>query len=101
MSEEEFLKKLAKIVLKTVNDQGRGFRTRVNNLGHFNRGIFMPEAMFHRDGPVLIRFILNLAAGMPKEDFMRMTSEMAEFFCEVAEGNDITIINNEHDGKKS
>ena len=97
MTEEEFLEELAKIVLKKVDNQYRGFRTTINTMGHFNRGIFMPKAMFHHKGTVLVRFFLNLAAGMPKEDFIQMSHEMIEFFCKVAESNDITIINKEHD----
>ena len=47
MTESQFQRKLAEIILSYVDNMYRGFRHDVQSVGHFNGNVFMPKCMFH------------------------------------------------------
>ena len=64
MTESQFQRKLAEIILSYVNNMYRGFRHDVQSVGHFNGSVFMPKRMFHHVASTFFRFLLCLAAAL-------------------------------------
>lgn len=96
MTENQFLRKMAEIILSFVNNKYRGFRHDVQTVGHFNGNVFMPKRMFHHVASTFFRFLLCMAASMTEQEFKRMMFELADYICEVADSKDFERINNEH-----
>ena len=96
MTECQFQRKLAEIILSYVNNMYRGFRHDVQSVGHFNGSVFMPKRMFHHVASTFFRFLLCLAAAMTDQEFKRMMFELADYICQVAESKDFERINDEH-----
>mgnify|MGYP007056247686 CR=1 FL=1 len=96
MTENQFLRNLAEIILGYVNNKYRGFRHDVQTVGHFNGSVFMPKRMFHHVASTFFRFLLCMAASMTEQEFKRMMFELANYICEVADSEDFNRINGEH-----
>ena len=79
MTESQFQRKLAEIILSYVNNMYRGFRHDVQSVGHFNGSVFMPKRMFHHVASTFFRFLLCLAAAMTDQEFKRMMFELADY----------------------
>jgi hypothetical protein len=95
MTESQFQRKLAEIILGFVDNKYRGFRRDVQAIGHFNGSIFMPKRMYHHVASTFFRFLLCLAAAMTEQEFKRMMFELADYIREVADSKDFERINDE------
>lgn len=96
MTECQFQRNLAEIILSFVENKYRGFRHDVQSVGHFNGSVFMPKLMFHHMASTFFRFLLCLAAAMSEQEFKRMMFELVDYICQVAESKDFERINDEH-----
>jgi hypothetical protein len=96
MTECQFLRNLADIIVSHVDMKYRGFRHDVQVVGHFNGSLFMPKRMFHHVSSTFFRFLLCLAAAMTEKEFKRMMFELADYICQIADSKHFERINDEH-----
>ena len=90
MKEEKVLQELAGIILSEAKDKAHdALVTNAIHEGHFNGSIFNPKRTFHRTAPVLIRFLLNIAAQIGEAKFKAMMHRLVDALWDIADNDEL------------
>lgn len=101
MEEQIFLGKLAECILRTVSDKKyKNLRATVIKEGHFNGRVHSCIQMSNMVTRNLCRYLLNIAMGVSRKDFMAMMTEIANEIYKVADSEIAETINKSHARKK-
>ena len=103
MTEQEFMKKLARIIIAELDTKGHaGHASMIEKIGHFSRRIFSPDNFFMCRSYTSARMTMNVYNELGEEKADELAKKIHMEFKKAVFGDDsiIDIINNEHASKK-
>lgn len=102
MTENEILKELAEILIWSVKNETENVSAgAIVKMAHLNGGILNPDKTFRCQARTCLRFVMNEASAMCKENFMAMGKVFTEKIWDYANDTDILdSINNNHNLKQ-
>ena len=101
MEEKTLLFKLSDSILQTLsNKKYKRIRWTIIQEGHFNGRVHSPSSMSAMVTRNMVRYLMNIAMGITREDFMAMFEDLGRQIYEVANSEAADIINQAHARKK-